>query len=159
MLLSLDTEFTCFHAPQLISIGLATQAGEEFYAELPVPVEACSEFTRHTVLPLLGRDPHAQCEDAYALRMRLLTWLAIVRRAEPLQICFDFETDWDLFAAAVGTPLPDYCVPRKLASREIIDLMLWDFWRRHPDLSEHHALHDARALLHAIRLQPPIAQE
>jgi hypothetical protein len=31
----IDTEFTDFLDPQLISIGLVAQSGEEFYAELP----------------------------------------------------------------------------------------------------------------------------
>jgi len=31
----IDTEFTDFLDPQLISIGLVAQSGEKFYAELP----------------------------------------------------------------------------------------------------------------------------
>lgn len=41
MLLFLDTEFTDFTNPELISIGLVAEDGREFYAE-------CSEFDRAT---------------------------------------------------------------------------------------------------------------
>jgi len=34
-LIFIDTEFTNFSNPQLISIGLAASTGEEFYAEVP----------------------------------------------------------------------------------------------------------------------------
>ena len=37
MLVFIDTEFTNFHNPKLISIGLASETGETFYAEIPYP--------------------------------------------------------------------------------------------------------------------------
>lgn len=40
----IDTEFTDLLDPQLISIGLVAESGEEFYAELPYEVRACSVF-------------------------------------------------------------------------------------------------------------------
>lgn len=35
----IDTEFTDFLDPQLISIGLVAESGEEFYAELPYDIK------------------------------------------------------------------------------------------------------------------------
>jgi hypothetical protein len=153
MIIALDTEFTAFHNPRLISIGLVAATGEEFYAELAVPPHECSDFVRETVLPLLGQDPQTVCQDDYELRTRLLTWLRIIRGREPMQIVFDYTTDWDLFATAVGAPVPDFCIPRPLRDVEQNELLLYDFWRRNPDLHEHHALHDARGLLYSIQLR------
>jgi hypothetical protein len=109
MQLFLDTEFTLIAEGRLISLGLVAQTGEEFYAELPVTTR-WSEFTRDVVLPLLGRGPHAECADDYELRMRLLNWLNIVKRKEPMEICYDLELDWKYFETVLGT-VPDYCIP------------------------------------------------
>jgi hypothetical protein len=51
----LDTEFTDFYEPCLISMGLASEYGEDFYAEVPYPDHACSAFVREAVLPLLRK--------------------------------------------------------------------------------------------------------
>jgi hypothetical protein len=50
----LDTEFTDFVRPRLISIGMAARSGQHFYAEVPYSDKECSEFVRKTVIPLLG---------------------------------------------------------------------------------------------------------
>jgi hypothetical protein len=60
----LDTEFTDFIDTHLISLGMAAESGEEFYAEVPYPSEACSDFVREAVIPLLGRIPDAACDLA-----------------------------------------------------------------------------------------------
>lgn len=56
MLIFLDTEFTQldFEA-KLISVGLVSEDGGEFYAELAdtYQVKECGDFTREVVLPLL----------------------------------------------------------------------------------------------------------
>jgi len=49
MLIFLDTEFTAFFDPMLISIGMAADSGEEFYAEVPFTDAACSAFVREAV--------------------------------------------------------------------------------------------------------------
>ena len=62
MLVFLDTEFTSFVRPDLISIGLVAEEGREFYAErTDYRKDDCSDFVRETVLPLLGRVPGAAC--------------------------------------------------------------------------------------------------
>ena len=54
MLIFLDTEFTDFARPDLISLALVSEDGREFYAErTDYDPERCSEFVRETVLPLL----------------------------------------------------------------------------------------------------------
>lgn len=74
----LDTEFTDFIRPHLISIGMVADSGEEFYAEIPYPDSECSDFVRETVIPLLGRFPDAICSKEN-LSVRLRTWLELVR--------------------------------------------------------------------------------
>jgi len=52
MLIFLDTEFTQFDRPDLISIALVGEDGREFYAErTDYHRDACSEFVRKEVLP------------------------------------------------------------------------------------------------------------
>lgn len=45
MRIFIDTEFSDFVNPELISIGLVTESGnDEFYAELPVDQSRCNDF-------------------------------------------------------------------------------------------------------------------
>jgi len=149
----IDTEFTDFTDTHLISIGLAAESGEEFYAEAPYPAHACSPFVREVVIPLLGQIPHSACE-ADDLRSRLLTWLKLVRpRNIDIEICFDYQTDWDLFARALDSQIPEWCHPR-LISYGINELLRYEFHQKN-NLPEHHALYDAQANRYAFREYPP----
>jgi hypothetical protein len=97
----IDTEFTDFLDPQLISIGLVAQSGEEFYAELPYEVRECSEFVKAAVLPLLGYAPHAEMTKD-ELYLQMTNWLRLVRpKDQEVFICYDYQTDWDLFYDAL----------------------------------------------------------
>jgi hypothetical protein len=145
----IDTEYTNFLSPGLISIGLCAETGEEAYFEVGYNDSECSEFVRDTVLPLLGREPGAFV-PWQMLAAKLAKWLEIVKpRRQGVTICFDHQTDWDLFIAAL-----DYRVPQWVESRnvcyEIGDLLYQDFFAR-LGLPEHHALYDARANACAFR--------
>ena len=54
--LFLDTEFTSFSNPRLISFALVAETGEALYLERSEgwTIEDCSGFVREAVLPLLG---------------------------------------------------------------------------------------------------------
>ena len=54
--LFLDTEFTSFNNPRLISFALVAETGEALYLERSEgwTIEDCSGFVREAVLPLLG---------------------------------------------------------------------------------------------------------
>ncbi|QJQ02327.1 hypothetical protein C798_19415 [Herbaspirillum rubrisubalbicans Os34] len=145
----IDTEFTDFLNCHLISLGMVAGTGEEFYVEVPYPHAACSEFVREAVIPLLGSIENAQClfED---LRHRILSWLSLIRHdSEIFEICFDFQTDWDLFNDAMDYRIPDWCRPRLIA-RNINELLRYSFHKKY-NLPEHHALYDARANRYAFR--------
>lgn len=149
MLVFMDTEFTDFLDPRLISIGMVADSGEEFYAEVPFPDAACSAFVREAVLPLLNQYPHAYC-PVVDLGMRITEWLHIVKRSnEGIEICVDYQTDWDLFADALDNRVPPWCKPRHVG-RNINALLRYAYHRKN-GLPEHHALFDAQANRYAFR--------
>lgn len=150
-----DTEFTNFVDTHLISIGMAAASGEEFYAEVPYPPDNCSEFVREVVIPLLGRVPNAFCpiDDLY---MKITSWLKIIRtHDEDVDICFDYQTDWDLFSVALDGRVPAWCRPC-MVSRNINELLRYEFHKKN-NLPEHHALYDAQANRYAYRERPSVS--
>jgi hypothetical protein len=156
MLIFLDTEFTKFQYPELISIGLVAEDGREFYAERTDYNDCeCSDFVRETVLPLLGRVPGAACSRS-ELTDRVRGWFG--RLPEPATIIFDFETDWLLLAVALlGRPqknppntfgeklhLDSYAITHPVFE-QALNSTYTDEWPLH------HALADARALMAGYR--------
>jgi hypothetical protein len=149
MLIFLDTEFTNFSSPSLISIGLAADSGEEFYAELPFAVDTCSAFVRDTVIPMLGKYENAFCPIP-DIGSRVACWLKIVRRgSESIEICVDDQIDWELFTSALGHYLPRWCDVRNIGY-EVQEMLRYEFHEKYA-LPEHHALHDAQAARYAFR--------
>lgn len=135
----LDTEFSDFIDCQLISIGLISEDGREFYGErTDFDMGACSAFVREAVLPQLGKEP-AVVGTEEELRQALLEWLA---KLGPVEICIDYSTDWDLFL--------DLCQERpagvtaRLISSELDQTKIEQYWRENGRRA-HHALHDAKA--------------
>ncbi|MGV8898670.1 MAG: hypothetical protein ACOH2B_05400 [Burkholderiaceae bacterium] len=154
MLVFIDTEFTDFFDPKLISIGMVADSGEEFYAEVPFSDAACSTFVREVVIPLLNQYPHAYCPIP-DLGMRIMSWLKIVRRSgEDIVICIDFQTDWKLLAEALDNRVPTWCSVRNV-DRNLNEMLRYDFHKKN-GLAEHHALHDARAARYSFRERPPV---
>ncbi|QFY42324.1 hypothetical protein F6R98_06530 [Candidatus Methylospira mobilis] len=151
MRIFIDTEFTDFNSPALISIALVTEDGHEFYAErTDYSRDACNKFVRTTVLPLLGRVPGAACNQT-TLTKRLHTWFAAL--SEPATIVCDFEGDWLLLNEALlcgGQKTP----PVNMGEKLLLDSSIFNdpvfghalnrtFTQKWPP---HHALADARAL-------------
>ena len=152
MLVFLDTEFTDFARPELISLALVVEDGREFYGErTDYPTGQCSEFVKDTVLPLFGRVPGAACDSA-ELALRLRTWFEAL--PEPATIVFDYETDWHLLAQEMpGRPLENFAEQLYLDGHTIghpifegaQNLIYTQDW------PPHHALADARALMSGYR--------
>lgn len=151
MLIFLDTEFTDFVSPDLISLALVAENGREFYAErTDYHRDACSAFVRENVLPLLGRLPDAACSRA-ELTQRLHEWFE--QLPEPVTLIYDFEGDWRLLADAMlgrayrnppanlGEPLhlDNACITHPVFERAQ-NLIYTQDW------PPHHALADARSL-------------
>jgi diamine N-acetyltransferase len=140
----IDSEFTALTDPRLISFGAVATDGSAFYCELTQwPRDACSPFVLDAVLPLLdGRAvPHPVAARA------LTEWLNDRSHEAPTTIVSDSGYDrWALADLLGSENLPEGV-----------------FWRRVPiayqtldevalalGLRRHHALDDARALMHAI---------
>ena len=146
-ILFIDTEFTGFKDPKLISIGVAATSGEEFYAEVEYSISECSDFVRATVLPLLNRDKIWSLAE---LKGALGAWIEAVRRNAPIIICFDSDYDREMLYQIFGPDAPNGVVFRRLGASYINKLKMHD-WHLKNKQVEHHALHDARALKYAFR--------
>ena len=156
MLIFLDTEFTDFARPDLISLALVSEDGREFYAELDdYQRDNCNDFVHKTVVPLLGRVPGATCNRAELTR-RLRVWFDSV--PENATIIFDFARDWLLLSKAMfshqqqspptkfGEPLHlgNSCITHPLFEQALNFTYTQDW-------PPHHALADARALMAGYR--------
>jgi hypothetical protein len=147
MRIFIDTEFTNHVHPDLISIGIAAEGGQVFYAErTDYRHENCTSFVRSEVIPLLGRESAATCTTE-ELSRRLYEWFRML--PEAATVFYDFETDRQLLEASFLGPRPG-----NLAGYELVDHKIF----RHSayKLGEvltysatwppHHALADAQAL-------------
>lgn len=142
MLIFIDTEFTDFIKPELISIGLISECGKfEFYAELPVNRKKCNAFVIKTVLPLLNRVDNAKC-TLNQLTFNLVRWIEQFKNQKPV-ICFDYDGDWTLFCSAMGDEIPSY-IKSKNIYPYLNELKLELFFNE-SKLNQHHALNDAKA--------------
>ena len=142
----IDTEFTDADEPQLISVGLAAESGEVFYAELQFDYMLASEFVFEHVIPLLT--PETSTLSYVEFRQKLGDWLNEVRPdGEDVEICFDSDSDFTLLDYA-ARGVPEWCRPRNVAA-EVNDLFRYEFFRTR-NLPDHHALNDAMALRYAF---------
>lgn len=146
----LDCEFTNLQSPKPVSIGLVAVTGNEFYAEVFYPRAECGDFVIHMAILMLGRNPHAICTDAYNFRVRLDTWLRLLLREKPQQICFDSDFDTRIFRAALDGAAPKFYSSHQVRSSENNELLRRDFFAK-SGLAEHHALYDARSPARACR--------
>jgi hypothetical protein len=147
LLIFFDTEFTEFENPELISIGLASSSGKEFYAEVPFTHASCSQFVIDIVMPLLSSTSQPSLEY---LQLNLLNWLNAIRNDEPVIVCFDSNYDKRLLLKLFSNNLPNFIILREIGYRQIDGLKRADFYRKN-NLSEHHALNDAMALRYAFK--------
>ena len=156
MLVFLDTEFTDFVRPDLISLALVSEDGREFYAErTDYHRGACSEFVRETVQPLLGRVPGAICSRT-ELTQRLHVWFE--QLPEPATIVFDFQGDWLLLVDAIlgrtyRSPPANFGEPLHLENSSITHPLFEQAlnFTYTQDWPPHNSLADARALMAGYR--------
>lgn len=152
MLLFLDTEFTGLGQrwPRLISIGLVSEGGREFYAELMPEgyMEKVTPWVQENVLPLLqGRECLMHPHD---LPKRLAEWIS---EMGPVQIVTDSPESDFKFLEAMLAPWPQNLNRRPVwfdvhalgaQHQEMLEASWNDCFT--PDKPQHHALNDARAL-------------
>lgn len=144
MKLFLDTEFTDYIECELISIGIVSEDGREFYAERnDVDLSRCSPFVKEAVLPLLGREP-AIVGTKVQLSDALKAWLA---QFDDVEVCVDYSTDFELFSYLVRD-LDTLTIPARIKglniNNKIAAVDIEHYWQENRRMM-HHALHGARA--------------
>ena len=152
MLVFLDTEFTDFKRPGLISLALVSENDDEFYAErTDFQRDDCNDFVLTNVLPVLGRIPSASCTRA-ELTHRLRRWFEAL--SEPATLVFDYFSDWELLADAfLGDDFanpPDNVGDKLLLVAEVVGSSVFQHALNRTftlDWPPHHALADARAIM------------
>ena len=150
----LDTEFTDFLNPKLISIGLVSEDGREFYAELidgwwP---KQCSMFVVEGVLPCLDRSATCTMSRAKAA-IRLMYWLS--QMGKEFTVVSDVPVDWLLMSDLLrqqnssGIAIHHQVLvwPGAAMARHY-QLLLEETLEG--DQKRHHSLIDARALHFAV---------
>jgi DNA polymerase III epsilon subunit-like protein len=146
-LVFVDTEFTSFEAPKLISIGLVTLNKEEFYAEVEYDLHACSDFVRKTVVPLLSE---AQRCSLVELKVRLSEWIEKIKNPGPALLHYDSEYDRLMLESIFENDFPNAVFLHRLGTSYIDKIRQYEYHVKTKQV-EHHALHDARALRYAFR--------
>jgi len=151
-----DTEFTQFRdvgrEPKLISIGLVSDNGCEFYAELQDTYQKsdCSDFVVEVVLPLLdGNNLLMESQLAYKLK----DWIESLGAEEVVLRCDSPGYDWELVAGLFNC----YEWPSNLSKKygtvdfdnarqtHRYQFGLAIFWKNNYERM-HHALTDARSM-------------
>lgn len=147
----LDTEFTDFKNPQLISLGVIAKGVVDFYVEVPFELDACSDFVKTEVLPKLwGEVAFEASKKKLSLQMQGWIESASFGGREKVEVLYDFSTDWSLFVTAFGGRIPSYITHRNVSG--IIDDQVCEDFLKVNNLPSHHALNDARALEHAYKV-------
>jgi len=141
MLIFLDTEFTSFDEPYLISIGLVAQDGRELYCETAgITSVICSDFVQHNVLPLLSGVTARPIELAEQVKAFLAPY------GSSVTICTDAPRyDIDLFLPYLPARLNwNYAAPYGEEHAQLFEDVRNQAFLN--GLRQHHALDDARAL-------------
>jgi hypothetical protein len=142
--LFIDTEFNDFFDCGLISIGIVSADGREFYAERSdVDVLLCSDFARAAILPLLGSEP-AIIGTEQDISTALWKWLA---QFDQVEVCFDDPADFEWFhylARDRETVASSERIKARNICGELAAVDVERYWQENGRRA-HHALHDARA--------------
>src|SRR5688572_4786355 len=95
----LDTEFSNFMHPRLLSIGLVTleEPIREIYLELDLSTlegqarrRAANDFVKSEVLPLWGRVPRARV-SLFEMCRRIPAWLDELATSGVVEVLFDYQ--------------------------------------------------------------------
>lgn len=151
----IDTEFTDFINPEMISLGMvADTPTDELYLEFWYPKHEASDFVKQHIVPLLWHTPDVDTagKNSREIRERIVDWFDKIRDGKGVTVCFDYGTDWDLFVRAMDNDVPDFVKPKRIGAnnfkREDAEQYLRDC-----GLPRHHALYDARSNKFAFNLQ------
>lgn len=157
----LDTEFTTLEVhrtPWLLSIGMVTQDGREFYVELDTSLDRsyrtrCTQWVRGHVLTQFRRFP-GKTMSAIKMAEATAAWLEELGKEGPIEICYDYSWDFSFLESAlekagnVTCHIEPTIIGYLLEDQDGIDasdasIKISEETDR---IKEHHALADARAL-------------
>lgn len=164
LLVFFDTEFTSMECPQLLSIGMVAESGEELYIEIACAKEnVISDFVRHQVLPLLGlNNPLVLEYDTVVAHLEV--WFDKLRGGDRdigIVLITDYPVDWmlvlELRMPNPGEPswtrainVGGRMVSHMVASDRQMAAYFEGIERFHQTTKQrHHALVDARAMKYA----------
>ena len=142
-LIFIDTEFTDFQQPELISIALVMENGEHFYAECQdFSKAACSDFVVETILPLLNRTHSSVVGKTPDIAEKAIAWLR-ERAPAGFTLAFDYIGDYELFLRLMDDRLT---IPfEALNIWPQLDESKLNWYFDNYVVPRHHALYDARA--------------
>ncbi|GJG94339.1 3'-5' exoribonuclease [Cupriavidus pauculus] len=141
-----DTEFTDFQAPEVLSIAIVGESGIEFYGERSDYSEAyCSDFVRAVVVPQLGQFKD-RAMTLERLREELRDWVADIPTSSKPVLCYDHTVDVEMLRILLGGQLPTGWALENI-SGQLNAARRVAYFLKHG--GEHHALHDARANAYA----------
>ena len=168
-LIYIDTEFTSFSKPELISMGAVTYTGESFYVEITnYNRHKESDFVKSVVLPLLN--PNTYGKKKSGASVSFYHWLSELGEAK--FVC-DFSDDFSLICDLLNKEFPlnielnwihvnDLLVSAKkvqnngtisdrergILTRDYFEGI--DFYLNQLHLHKHHALNDAMAMKFSV---------
>ena len=109
MIVFLDTEFTDLLNPALLSLGLVTLDGREFYAELDITtdagkarVKASSAFVQSGIFDMWGLVTGATGTE-WEMGRRTGEWLLelAAESGAKIEVAFDYSVDFELLEYAI----------------------------------------------------------
>jgi hypothetical protein len=153
-----DTEFTTLMTKaELISVGLVTEDGQEFYAEVCFDKSQCSDFVKEVVIPLLDGNIEQRMKPT-ELATKLSDWLNELGE----DIVLVSDSTWDYYvlnpvfaphgglqALSPSTKLQIAPFIEDTHARIRFGEAYSEYFLRNPG-KQHHALHDAKALRSAV---------
>lgn len=108
----IDTEFSNFQNPELLSLGMVTEHGEEFYLEnAQFNVNRASDFVKQNVITLCDFAQHGVKYSEIGLRA--YEWFTNLPHKQ-LIVLADYHTDIDLLAEAIPGGHPKIVSARDL---------------------------------------------
>ncbi|WP_137926295.1 3'-5' exoribonuclease [Cupriavidus sp. 2SB] len=142
----IDTEFSDFQTPEVLSIAIVGENGFEFYGERTDYSETwCSDFVRAVVIPQFGRfERRAMILERLSEELR--DWFTDIPAASKPVLCYDDVLDIDMLRVLLNGPLPGAWAFTNI-SGQLDSARRAAYFLRHG--GEHHALHDARANAYA----------
>lgn len=143
MIFFIDTEFSDFKSPLLLSVGITGKDGKDFYFEREdFPIGACSDFVVENVLPHFENNPENR-GNLEVLSKKLNQYF---QPYQEIVWAIDFQYDWILIIALLNKTNFEKLKIFNIAKFSSMYQDNLDEYFSSLNLIRHHALNDAIAL-------------